>query len=138
MENPLVPGVMLSQLASPADVLVAKEDNSITEFGNKFIRDNFTDATVPAYKIEVPDAGHWSVSDLDGLVDIFEAGCGDGVRQTDDTDFTLPRSGDGPHDRRLVRDRLLQGDLLDEAGSRAYVESASGSFGVSLEVNHHD
>ena len=68
--------------------VVAKEDNSITEFGNKFIRDNFTDATVPAYRIEVPDAGHWSVSDLDGLVDIFKAGCGDAVRQTDGTDFT--------------------------------------------------
>ena len=40
-------------------------------------------------KIEVADAGHWSVSNLVGLIDGFMPGCGEDQRQTDpDEAFT--------------------------------------------------
>jgi predicted dienelactone hydrolase len=137
MENPLVPGVSLSELDVPLMFVVAKEDNSITELGNKFIRDNFAAATVPAYKIEVPDAGHWSVSDLDGLVDIYQAGCGDAVRQTDGADFTYLDPPTGRAIAASYATAFFKATLQDDAGARAYVESASDSFGVRLEVAHH-
>jgi hypothetical protein len=68
--------------------VLAVEDNSITELGNNLIRSNFDQATSGAWKAEVADAGHWSVSDLVGVVSGFAPGCGAGTRQTDGQPFT--------------------------------------------------
>ncbi len=87
MENPLLPGVTVADLSRPLGFLVAIEDNSITELGNQLIRTNFEDAG-QAWKAEVADAGHWSFSDLVGLIDDFEPGCGVDTRQTDGSAFT--------------------------------------------------
>jgi predicted dienelactone hydrolase len=81
-ENPLLPGVFMARIAQPVLFLVAREDNSIAEIGNQFIRMNFDAAPAPIWKVEVTDAGHWSFSDLCHLGDSFTPGCGDGVRQT--------------------------------------------------------
>jgi dienelactone hydrolase len=86
-ENPVLPGVTMAAIAEPVLLLVAVEDNSITEFGNMAIRQNFTDANSPAWKIEFADTGHFGFSDLAGLSDYFAAGCGPGTRQTDGTPF---------------------------------------------------
>jgi dienelactone hydrolase len=87
VENPLLPGVAVAAIAEPLLLIVAVEDNSITEFGNNAIRQNFTDANAPAWKIEFADTGHFGFSDLAGLSDYFAAGCGPGTRQTDGTPF---------------------------------------------------
>jgi len=136
MENPLVTGVTLAEIHVPVFFMVAIEDNSITEFGNKFIRDNYTKATVPAFKVEVPDAGHWSVSDLDGLVDIFAPGCGMAQRQTDGTDFTYLDPPTGRNIAASYATAFFAATLLDDAGARSYVEQASPQFGA-LQVDHH-
>ena len=136
MENPLVTGVTLAEIHVPLFFMVAIEDNSITEFGNKFIRDNFTKTTNEAYKVEVPDAGHWSVSDLDGLVDIFAPGCGMAQRQTDGTDFTYLDPATGRNIAASYATAFFAATLLDDAGARAYVEQASPTFN-GLEVDHH-
>ena len=86
-ENPVLPGVTMAAITEPLLLLVAVEDNSITEFGNMAIRQNFIDANAPAWKIEFADTGHFSFSDLAGLDDYFAAGCGPGVRQTDGSAF---------------------------------------------------
>ncbi len=88
MENPLLPGVRMSDIQKPLGFLVAAEDNSISELGNMFIRNNFRDANPPAWKGEVIDAGHWSFSNIAGLDEQFAAGCGEANRQTDDTMFS--------------------------------------------------
>lgn len=88
MENPLVPGVTLSAITQPTLHVVAVEDNSITEVGNTFIRNNFGAIATPTYKLEVADAGHWSFSDLAGITDALTPGCGDGTRQTNREAFT--------------------------------------------------
>jgi hypothetical protein len=62
--------------------LVAREDNSIGEIGNILIRSEHGSISTPSVRVEVDDAGHWSFSDLAGLVPMFAAGCGEGVRQT--------------------------------------------------------
>ena len=74
--------VVVSQLHPPALFIVAIEDNSITEIGNAAIRDDYAAYPQPALKIELADAGHWSVSDLNGIVDVFMPGCGMATRQT--------------------------------------------------------
>ncbi|MFO0686884.1 MAG: dienelactone hydrolase family protein [Sandaracinus sp.] len=71
----------------PADVhvpylyLLASEDNSIGAAGNRVIRNDYAAAGAPAWLVEVADAGHWSFSDIAGLTDAFDAGCGMGMRQ---------------------------------------------------------
>lgn len=136
MENPLVPGVELDELAMPLLFVVAVEDNSITELGNKFVRDNFDAATGPAYKLEIADAGHWSVSDLDGLVPMFEPGCGEGIRQTDDQPFTYLDPPTGRAIAASYATAFFKAALLDDAGARAYVASASATFDGAVDVAH--
>ena len=64
--------------------MLAEEDNSILEVGNTFLRDNFDRAPPPVWRVDIADAGHWSVSDICGLTEKFIAGCGDGVRHSND------------------------------------------------------
>lgn len=87
VENPILPGVTVAAIDEPLLLIVAVEDNSITEFGNMAIRQNFSDANAPAWKLEFADTGHFAFSDLAGLSDYFAAGCGPGIRQTDQTPF---------------------------------------------------
>ncbi len=83
MENPLLPGVEVAGLDLPVLLLVAEEDNSIGELGNELIRQNADQIPGPVDMVSVADAGHWSLSDLCGLVDAFAPGCGEAPRQTD-------------------------------------------------------
>ncbi len=135
MENPLIPGVKLSEINKPVWFLVAQEDNSITEFGNKFIRDNFTAAPAEAWKVEVADAGHWSVSDLAGLTPMFAPGCGEGVRQTDGTDFSYLDPAAGRELTAAYVTAFFRATLEDDAGARAYLGAAASS---GITVEHHD
>jgi dienelactone hydrolase len=81
-ESPLLPGITMAAISEPLLLLVAREDNSITEIGNNILRTNFTTANTPAWKIEFTDAGHWSFSDICNLIAGFQPGCGEGQRQT--------------------------------------------------------
>lgn len=88
MENPLTPGVTLTDLHVPLMFVVATEDNSITEVGNLAIRNNFAAANPPVTKVEVADAGHYSFTTVCGIIPDFDAGCAtDDTRQTDGTPF---------------------------------------------------
>jgi dienelactone hydrolase len=81
-ESPLFADVVLDDIRVPLMLVVLTEDNSITEIGNTLLRDNFAAANPPVWKLEIVDAGHWSVSDLCGLVPAFLPGCGADERQT--------------------------------------------------------
>ncbi|MFV8752807.1 alpha/beta hydrolase family protein [Nannocystaceae bacterium ST9] len=97
-ESPILPGISMAAIEEPILLLVAVEDNSITEIGNNILRNNFTIANTPAWKIEFTDAGHWSFSDICNLIDGFQPGCGEGQRQTNpDESFTYL-------DNQLARD----------------------------------
>ena len=82
MENPLLRGVSMAELDLPLLLVLAEEDNSIQEPGNTLLRANAAAAAGPAWLAEVPDAGHWSFSDLAGLTEGLMPGCGEGERQT--------------------------------------------------------
>jgi dienelactone hydrolase len=130
MENPLLAGVEIAELDVPLGFLVAVEDNSITELGNTFIRDNHAAAPGPSWKIEVPDAGHWSFSDLVGL-EPFPAGCGDGVRQTNGDAFTYLAPETGREVAAAYVTAFFKATLHGDAGAEAYLTSQR--LGVAAE-----
>jgi dienelactone hydrolase len=82
VESPVLPGVIVEQIAEPMLFMLAQEDNSIGLLGNAVMRQNYDVAPSPAWKIEIADAGHWSFSDIARIVPAFDAGCGDGERQS--------------------------------------------------------
>ncbi|MBE7447520.1 MAG: hypothetical protein HS111_01105 [Kofleriaceae bacterium] len=133
MENPLLPGVTITSLAIPLGFLVAREDNSISELGNELIRGNFARATGPAWKLEVADAGHWSVSDLVGLVPAFAAGCGAGTRQTDGQAFTYLDAATGRGLTAAHVTAFFKATLEGDAGAGAYLTAGRPAPVVSAE-----
>jgi len=88
MENILYGEVFMESIDIPLGLLEATEDNSIGVPGNVFIGENFSKANTPAYKLDLVDAGHWSVTNIAGLIEGFAPGCGDGIRQTNSEPFT--------------------------------------------------
>jgi dienelactone hydrolase len=133
MENPLLPGVDVAMLDEPLGFLVAQEDNSISELGNGLIRNNFAEAVGDAWKIEVADAGHWSVSDIVGVVEGFAAGCGDGVRQTDGQPFTYLDAATGRGIAASYVTAFFKATLQGDAGARAYLDAARPVGTVTVE-----
>ena len=113
MENPLLPGVEVSELEQPLGFLVAVEDNSITELGNELMRSNFEEAGT-AWKYEVADAGHWSFSDIVGVIDNFEPGCGQDTRQTDGSEFSYMDPVQGRETAAVFATAFFAQTLLDD------------------------
>jgi dienelactone hydrolase len=87
MENPLLPGVTVASLHVPLFFMRASEDNSIGTLGNVVLDDNFKDATSPVWRANVLDAGHWSFTNICGIMPDFHAGCGADTRQTNGANF---------------------------------------------------
>ncbi len=88
MAQPVFPAVDMAQIHVPVAFVLAREDNSIMDIGNTFIRQNFADANPPVWLIEIADAGHFSFADIAGLIPSFDAGCGPGLRMADGSAFT--------------------------------------------------
>jgi dienelactone hydrolase len=141
MENPFVEGVTVAEIAKPLLFVVAAEDNSITEFGNQIMRKNYAAAVAPAWKLEIADAGHWSFSDLNGLVDKpivgasspFAAGCGNGIRQTDDQPFTYLDPSRGRELGAAYVTAFFRATLKNDSGATAYLQSSNGWQEVTSE-----
>lgn len=82
IENPFFPGNKLADIHVPLLSVLAEEDNSIGAIGNTVIATNFDAANPPIRLLRVKDAGHWNFSDICGLISDFDAGCGEGTRQS--------------------------------------------------------
>lgn len=132
MENPLLPGVTVASIAHPLGFVLAVEDNSITELGNNLIRTNFDKATAGAWKAEVADAGHWSVSDLVGVTSGFAPGCGAGTRQTDGQPFTYLDAATGRGITAAYATAFFDAYLKAEPGALAYLDAARPSPTVTV------
>ena len=93
MENMLFPSVTMENISIPTFLLLAEEDNSIGEIGNDILRSNYENANPPVWLMEIKDAGHWSVSDLCGITEAFQPGCGQDERHSKEREgeeFTYP------------------------------------------------
>lgn len=124
MSNPLFPAVTMAGIAEPTFLLVAREDNSITETGNDFIRLNFADAAAPSAIAEVADAGHWSFSDLCGITPAYEAGCVEGAtRQTNGEPFTYLDVTAGRQIAASYVTAFFAARLQNDPTGAAYLES---------------
>ena len=136
IENPMIPGVSVESLTRPLLYLVATEDNSITEVGNFLLRRNYDNHPAPAWKVEVTDAGHWSFSEICGLVEMFQPGCGEGTRQTNP--FAEVTYINNALARTIARDYVLaffQHTLLGSLEAEAFLSAPSGI--PAVEVAHH-
>jgi dienelactone hydrolase len=72
--------VMLQPLSKPALFLLAQEDR-LALFGiNDVLVDNFRNYPARAWLATLADAGHYSVTNLCGIVDAYADGCGPGQR----------------------------------------------------------
>lgn len=74
----------------PVLQFIADEDNSITFVGNTLIANEHRSLTVPSALVRLEDAGHWSVSDIAGLSEMFMPGCGEDTRQQGGGTVTYP------------------------------------------------
>lgn len=75
VQSPLFPSVTLANIAEPMALLLLEKDESIGSIGNDFIGQNFEAAVAPVWLFSLQDAGHWSVSDLCGIVPELGDGC---------------------------------------------------------------
>ncbi|MCP4445413.1 MAG: prolyl oligopeptidase family serine peptidase [Myxococcales bacterium] len=121
MENPLLAGVEMDNIIDLVGFLVVVEDNSVTEIGSVFIRQNFEEAGTPAWKGEVADARHWSFSDICGAHSQFEVCCGTGLRQTDGEPFEHLPVSTGIAIAQAYVTAFFSAHLLDDGNARHYL-----------------
>lgn len=134
MENLLYGEVSVGAIDAPLGLLVATEDNSITEAGNFFIRENFSKANTPAYKMEVVDAGHWSVTNIAGLADFFAPGCGAADRQTNGEPFTYVSVDSANGYTATFVTAFFSGHLLNEPTALELLRSNPFPSAAPIEV----
>jgi predicted dienelactone hydrolase len=134
MENILYGAVSIEAIEVPLGLLVATEDNSITEAGNLFIRENFSKANTPAYKMEVVDAGHWSVTNIAGLDEFFAPGCRDGLRQTNGEPFTYVSVDSANGHTATFVTAFFAGHLLNEPTALELLGSNPFPSAAPIEV----
>ncbi len=132
VENPLIAGVTAAEITVPTVMLLAIEDNSIGALGNTFLNNNFNDIAGPAIKLDMADAGHWSVSDLCGLVDAFGPGCGEDTRQTDGSMFSYVSADVGRSITASWAVALFRAVLHNDPGAAAWLNTTPGDDQVEI------
>lgn len=137
LANPIFPQVAMAKIAVPVFFLLAVEDNSITEVGNDFIRDNFEAATTPAWKAEVKDAGHFSFADTCGVPAGFDAGCTHEDRQTfPGESFTYIEPALGRTIAQAYTLAFFEATLNGSPQARKYLNSAHWPEWVSISTRN--
>jgi dienelactone hydrolase len=72
--------VMLQPLSKPALFVMAEEDRGALFGLNDILLGNFRNYPERAWLASIADTGHYSVSNLCGIVDVYADGCGPGQR----------------------------------------------------------
>lgn len=138
LANPLFPSIDLEKITIPALLVEAVEDNSIGAAGNAFLRDNFRRLDGPAWHAALADAGHWSPTDVPGLLPAFAPGCGEGERQTNGQSFAYADpEATRAHVASLVS-ALMAFALRDEAGAGAWLDEGPGGPAVTMRSTASD
>jgi predicted dienelactone hydrolase len=134
IDNPLLQGAEAAALDKPVLMVLLEEDNSILSIGNNLIETNFSALGGPGWLVRVPDAGHWTVSDLCGVVEGFLPGCGEGERQTDGTPFTYPPADDGRATTGALAAAFFAHTLQGDAAAGAWLASPDTALPVTVET----
>jgi predicted dienelactone hydrolase len=134
MESALLPGVTVADINVPLFFLVAVEDNSIFEIGNRFIRENFAAANAPAWKLEMKDAGHFSFTDICGILPSHNAGCVREDRQTSPGDYFDYISADIAREIAAAYvTAFFAATLRDDAEAEKYLSSGRPAEWATVE-----
>lgn len=134
MENILYGEVLMESIEIPVGMLEATEDNSIGTIGNTFIEQNFQVANTPAYKLDIVDAGHWSVTNIAGLTEGFAAGCGEGERQTNGEPFTYIGIGEANDYTAAFASAFFAAHVLDDPEALELLRSNPWPSAAPLRV----
>jgi len=135
IESPLLPGVALDAIDVPLLFMIATEDNSIMEVGNRIMRDNAERANTPVWAVEVHDAGHWSFSDICGLDAELAPGCGSATRQTiRGESFDYIPVGVGIETAATYALLFLDANLRDASTSRMRLATALDGLPVTVRA----
>ncbi|MGB0590007.1 MAG: alpha/beta hydrolase family protein [Myxococcota bacterium] len=137
MASLFFPSVTMAGITVPLLMVLAEEDNSIMEIGNGFLRDNVAEANPPVWRVDIADAGHWSISDVCGLTEAFMAGCGAGERHSEGRtgeafEFLPSVEGIGIVQRYLTTFMLAH--AAGDEGAMALLEALPEQSGVSVTV----
>ena len=133
IDNPLLAGVDAETVTQQVLLLLLEEDNSIGALGNQLIEGNYAALAGPAWLARMPDGGHWSVSDLCGLVEGFMPGCGQGERQTGGAPFTYVSPDAGRSAAASLSAAFFAATLQDQGGARRFLDQPQG--GAALIVS---
>lgn len=134
MENVVIGQVLMENITIPVGLLEATEDNSVGVPGNVFIRENFMEANTPAYKLAIVDAGHWSVTNIAGLVENFGPGCGEDTRQTNGEPFTYVSVTEANRYTASFVTAFFAAHLLDDSAGLELLRSNPWPAAAPLEV----
>ncbi|MEM6291290.1 MAG: prolyl oligopeptidase family serine peptidase [Myxococcota bacterium] len=132
IENPLLPGVATADIAEPMLFLLMEEDNSIQAIGNNLLAGNAAAMPGGSWLVELADAGHWSPSDLCGIVDDFAPGCGDDVRQTNGEPFTYLPADVGRHITASYVTAFFLAELGGDAEAQSWLDAEPTDAGVTV------
>jgi predicted dienelactone hydrolase len=134
VDNPLLQGADAEALTEPVLMVLLEEDNSIGVLGNTVIENNFEALGGPGWLARVPDAGHWSVSDLCGVVDGFMPGCGDDERQSGGAPFSYIPADDGRASIAAVAAAFFAHTLEGDADAGAWLADPETPAAVNVTV----
>ncbi len=112
-----------AEIVEPTLFLVLAEDHSVGTLGNTLMAGNFDEVAGPAWLVELADAGHWSVSDLCGIVDDFMPGCGEDTRQEGGESFTYLPAADGRLLAGAVTTAFLDSVFSPESAADAWLRA---------------
>ena len=131
-------GIRPANITIPYLLLLAREDNSITETGNGLMRNDYRRLAGPAWLVEVDDAGHWSFSDIAGIGGgaapgpNLLAGCGMAMRQTmPDESFTYLENGSARELASDVAAGFFAIYLLGDPGGATFLSRLTAPAHVS-------
>lgn len=133
IDTPLLQGADAASLDKPVLMVLLEEDNSILSIGNGLIETNYAELGGPGWLVRVPDAGHWTVSDLCGVVDGFMPGCGAGERQSDGTAFTYPPADDGRATTGALAAAFFAHTLNGDSAAGAWLATPDTALPVTVE-----
>ncbi|MES2639529.1 MAG: hypothetical protein V4850_08585 [Myxococcota bacterium] len=133
LDNPLISGVDAASVTEPVLQLLLEEDHSVGAAGNLLIEANHDELGGPAWLARLPDGGHWSVSDLCGVIEGFLPGCGEDTRQDGGAPFTYVPADDGRAAAAALAAAFFAATLDGDAAAEAWLATPDTRAGVSVE-----
>ncbi|MDP2305249.1 MAG: dienelactone hydrolase family protein [Pseudomonadota bacterium] len=134
IDNPLITGVDAASVTEPVLLLLLEEDHSIGAAGNLLIEANHAELGGPAWLARLPDGGHWSVSDLCGVLEGFMPGCGQDTREEGGAEFSYVPADDGRATAAALAAAFFAATLEGDADAEAWLAAPDTRAELLVEV----